>query len=160
MHDQIEPTLKKLSGRLSGNFWLLPSLSIAPVLLDLLSPARGVERDRPPELVPWALDAFSDTIRSGWWTGPQQRAVVLACRRMAATERRAWAEADIDLPFPTRTALSQGQAENTDGDTARWREGRSSTRREPRLGQRQGTPGHSIGPWGQGQRTLAGNVRA
>ena len=61
------------------------------VILKVLGTVEGVERDPPPEVLPWALDASWVTLRIWWWTH-SRRADVLRVRSRVIEEgeRQSW----------------------------------------------------------------------
>ena len=75
------------------------------------------------EVLPWALDASSVTLRARWWTGSKRTEIVhLKARAVKAVIDAARAHA-IDLAYPTQVILFHDQTEETDGDRVRQREG-------------------------------------
>lgn len=93
------------------------------VILEALAQVPEIEREPPPEAVPWALEGSAVIIKVLWWSDPQRLAVVRTRGRVVAALKQALAQAGVDLPFPTRMVLLHDQTEEADGDRARQREG-------------------------------------
>jgi small-conductance mechanosensitive channel len=93
------------------------------VILEAVGRIQDVEKDPPPEVFPWALDASAVNVKVRWWTESRRSSVVAAQGRVIAAIKTALAENGIDTPFPTRVVLLHDQTEETDGDRALQREG-------------------------------------
>jgi small conductance mechanosensitive channel len=93
----------------------------AEIILDALRSAEGVVADPKPEVLPWALDESSVTLRARWWAN--SRDLIHTRPHVIQAIYQACVDNGIDLPFPTRTILFHDQTEETDGDRRRQREG-------------------------------------
>lgn len=90
---------------------------------DAVAGLDGVAADPAPEVLPWALDASTITVRVRWWTSSKQAEVVHLKARVVDAVVVAAREHAIDLAYPTQVVLFHDQTEETDGDRARQREG-------------------------------------
>jgi small conductance mechanosensitive channel len=93
------------------------------VILAALAKLDTVEKDPAPEAIPWELAESSVNIKVRWWSKPRRAEIVSTRGEVVLAIRKALAEANIDLPFPTRVVLLHDQTEEADGDRARQREG-------------------------------------
>lgn len=93
------------------------------VFKEALRKVDGVEADPAPEVLPWAIDASSITLRARWWSDSKRTSVVHTTARVVKAIAEAAAANAIDLPFPTSTVLFHDQTDEADGDRTRQREG-------------------------------------
>ncbi|MFC4171716.1 mechanosensitive ion channel family protein [Microvirga sp. GCM10011540] len=93
------------------------------VILKALGDVPGIEKDPPPEALPWSLEGSTVNIKVRWWTESRRSSVVAAQARTIAAIKKALTESGIDMPFPTQIVLFHDQTEETDGHRTRQREG-------------------------------------
>jgi small conductance mechanosensitive channel len=93
------------------------------VILSALEGLEGVEQDPRPEVLAWELAKSTVNLRVRWWTKSLRTDVVHASARVVGAVRDALTQADIDMPYPTRTLLIHDQTEPADHDRRSHREG-------------------------------------
>ena len=80
--------------------------------------ARGVDgvlEDPDPEALSVNLGDFAKVVRLRWWTKPTQADVVHVASDVMLAVERAFAEAGIDIPFPTQTLHVDGTLDRGEG---------------------------------------------
>jgi small-conductance mechanosensitive channel len=94
------------------------------IVAQVLRAKPGVLADPPPEaLVTGPGTAGVDMVARFWINPPRRREAVDALDGAIEAVKRALTEAGLDLPFPTTQVLFHDQAEETDRDRRRQREG-------------------------------------
>jgi len=93
------------------------------VILKAIAGLEGIEKDPPPEALPWRLDASWVTIRVYWWTHSRRADVIHVQARVIEAVKYALDAAGIDMPFETVQTLWHDQTEETDGIRGFQREG-------------------------------------
>ncbi|MEO8248861.1 MAG: mechanosensitive ion channel family protein [Burkholderiales bacterium] len=93
------------------------------VIRKAMASVAEVEKDPPPEALPWDLAASWVAIRARWWTHSRRADVVHVRAKVIEAVKNALDAAGIDLPYETTVALFHDQTEAGEGDRSRQREG-------------------------------------
>lgn len=93
------------------------------VIRTALLEVAGVEKDPPPEALPWDLAASWVTLRARWWTDSRRTNVAHIHALVIKAMKQALDKARIDMPYKTQVQLFHDQTESTDGDRGSQREG-------------------------------------
>ena len=93
------------------------------VIRRALAEVPEIERDPPPEALPWDLAASWVTIRARWWTESRRVDVVLVHAAALKSIKTALDAAGIDMPYDTQVQLFHDQTEVHDGERGAQREG-------------------------------------
>ncbi|MGE4221456.1 MAG: mechanosensitive ion channel family protein [Alphaproteobacteria bacterium] len=93
------------------------------VIMEVLADVPGIERDPPPEVLPWDLAGSAVTLKVWWWSDSRRLDVMRVRAAVVERLKAAFGAAGIDLPFETVVQLWHDQTEEWDGVRGRQREG-------------------------------------